>query len=380
MLLTRPLPPQFLLPAWSAHQLAQLVQRAYSIDRKAPVRYTGKPAPALHRRLDLSYQKLQDDLSNVEERDENKNLETCEGIVQGGTRGNNAQLDEAGHKLSEGAGKHEVAFRPNIERRREAVRRLQIRERKHIQREKGESERSTVSARGKSLESWAPVNLSKPGSLPPQPPMREKMKKKRATEPTPRDEKQTTVVQQPSALSLFDELFPEERHTKTPEQRLVEHRLDKLPAFNWSPEINIDDYDEEHTQSEPEQDPFHQIPQRRPSNSATQYTPVSSPPLARPSREQDQALSGRESILVLSACSKTLEESDFFRLSPKGQHIEGWKSGLLKGTFTMIWILYQSTHVLQSFPAETTRPSNRWAATFSSSAAMPRPEPTSTKR
>jgi hypothetical protein len=37
------------------------------------------------------------------------------------------------------------------------------------------------------------------------------------------------------------------------------------------------------------------------------------------------------SVLVLNCAGKTLEESDFFRLSPKGEHIEGWTSGIIKG-------------------------------------------------
>lgn len=36
-------------------------------------------------------------------------------------------------------------------------------------------------------------------------------------------------------------------------------------------------------------------------------------------------------VLILSNASKTLTRSDFDRLSPKGEHIEGWTSGIIKG-------------------------------------------------
>jgi hypothetical protein len=37
------------------------------------------------------------------------------------------------------------------------------------------------------------------------------------------------------------------------------------------------------------------------------------------------------SVLVLSNASKSLALSDFLRLSPKGEHIDGWASGIIKG-------------------------------------------------
>lgn len=38
-------------------------------------------------------------------------------------------------------------------------------------------------------------------------------------------------------------------------------------------------------------------------------------------------------MLILSATSKNLMESDFMRLAVRGQHVEGWVGGLLKGQF-----------------------------------------------
>lgn len=37
------------------------------------------------------------------------------------------------------------------------------------------------------------------------------------------------------------------------------------------------------------------------------------------------------SVLILSNASKSLSLSDFLRLSPQGEHIDGWASGIIKG-------------------------------------------------
>ena len=37
-------------------------------------------------------------------------------------------------------------------------------------------------------------------------------------------------------------------------------------------------------------------------------------------------------VLVLNAASASLLESDFFRLSPQGRHVDGWARGIVKGT------------------------------------------------
>lgn len=36
-------------------------------------------------------------------------------------------------------------------------------------------------------------------------------------------------------------------------------------------------------------------------------------------------------VLVLSSVSPSLQESDFHRIAPQGQHLEGWSNGLMKG-------------------------------------------------
>ncbi|CAJ2501961.1 Uu.00g048140.m01.CDS01 [Anthostomella pinea] len=46
--------------------------------------------------------------------------------------------------------------------------------------------------------------------------------------------------------------------------------------------------------------------------------------------EWDTTALRAKAILILSAASKHLLESDFLRLGPKGKHVEGWVSGILK--------------------------------------------------
>jgi hypothetical protein len=44
------------------------------------------------------------------------------------------------------------------------------------------------------------------------------------------------------------------------------------------------------------------------------------------------------SVLILTNASKNLSLSDFLRLSPKGEHIDGWASGIIKGKLKYIRI------------------------------------------
>lgn len=47
--------------------------------------------------------------------------------------------------------------------------------------------------------------------------------------------------------------------------------------------------------------------------------------------EQDASLAATKCMLILSAASSNLVESDFLRLGAKGRHVEGWVNGLIKG-------------------------------------------------
>jgi hypothetical protein len=130
--------------------------------------------------------------------------------------------------------------------------------------------------------------------------------------------------------SLFEELFPEERAVvnnevkPTPKQT---KQLDKLPTFEWQetamPQSAVDLREQRQRELEREQAEWGTSVGRR----------GLSPVMLERMREVEEQERREASVLVLSSASKTLEESDFFRLSPKGQHIEGWTSGIIKSTF-----------------------------------------------
>jgi hypothetical protein len=119
----------------------------------------------------------------------------------------------------------------------------------------------------------------------------------------------------PSA-SLFEELFPEESETKKGSERKM---VEKLPAFEWDDAPEIDWNETVESLAEGRKNHFE-------TPTAPTQTGMQIP------GEVKRAVRSELSVLVLSCASKTLEESDFFRLGSKGQHIEGWTSGIIKGT------------------------------------------------
>lgn len=124
-----------------------------------------------------------------------------------------------------------------------------------------------------------------------------------------------------SELSLFERLFPEESEVK---RKAAERRLERLPAFKWHGDFHGGISKKEKSGVKSSDNGSLQ----RPNPWSHQHQPVVC-------REVMESMSTRApSVLVLSAVSKTLEESDFFRLSPKGEHIEGWTSGILRGSDT----------------------------------------------
>ena len=128
-------------------------------------------------------------------------------------------------------------------------------------------------------------------------------------------EPQTRTQLDHEPLSLFDELFPEEKNQRQ-RQREAEETLERLPAFKWNSEIKVGPRAE--TERGKRRNSFHDIPRRR------EYMPLKEP--------NEGARGVKPAVLLLRAVSKNLEESDFFRLGPKGGHIEGWTTGITKGT------------------------------------------------
>ena len=147
--------------------------------------------------------------------------------------------------------------------------------------------------------------------------------------------KQTPVVSpraaKPSALSLFEELFPEESEAK---QRAEERsgklgKSGRLPAFDWKIKT-LGDGIKQKVERKKLQEEFKSLQSQVPSGLRAE--PQQARYLSNKQAEKGERQRRREStVLVLNSVMNTLEESDFFRLSPKGEHIEGWTSGIIKG-------------------------------------------------
>ncbi|KAF4629841.1 hypothetical protein G7Y89_g8308 [Cudoniella acicularis] len=131
-----------------------------------------------------------------------------------------------------------------------------------------------------------------------------------------------------SALSLFEELFPEEKVTKRKDVS-QEKKLDKLPRFRWKTE-------EEKARGARAREQKAILPppgrrgERRGPMDMGGGTLSRSISLTNQQEDIDQVARRQASVLVLSCAMKSLEESDFFRIGPKGEHIEGWTSGIIK--------------------------------------------------
>ena len=121
-------------------------------------------------------------------------------------------------------------------------------------------------------------------------------------------------------LSLFEELFPEEAKASEKEKKAQKFsetspgplRAELLREFEWAKSKQ-----------------FRQSADNKydAQNDHTGHM-----------RRDEQEIRRRQdaSVLVLTNASKSLSPSDFLRLSPKGQHIDGWASGIIKGnTFTI---------------------------------------------
>lgn len=154
------------------------------------------------------------------------------------------------------------------------------------------------------------------------------MPKNKAQTPAPESESRNVQSdQKPSVISLFEELFPEESETK---RRAAERReeaerreqSERLPAFEWWKTGQRDM--NEHVNRDAKS--------KKRKNGFRKEQPSGYQSLRRTEEGGSRSWTREEpSILVLNSAAKTLEESDFFRLGPKGEHIEGWTSGIIKG-------------------------------------------------
>ncbi|RYP81245.1 hypothetical protein DL769_002075 [Monosporascus sp. CRB-8-3] len=131
----------------------------------------------------------------------------------------------------------------------------------------------------------------------------------------PRDQQQ----QKPKKISLYEELFPDERHARRPlddthHSRWASQLLEEPPRVLDVPQGGIAGIT-----ADPGPDP-----------AATTSEDAAAAAAAAASASPTPAVPRARCMLVLSAASKNLMESDFLRLGVKGQHVEGWVSGIVK--------------------------------------------------
>ena len=114
-------------------------------------------------------------------------------------------------------------------------------------------------------------------------------------------------------FSLFEELFPEQKIREDKERE----ELDKLPPFQW------------------EQGPGDREIWGLGGGGGREGSRKDERRSNIPSTSQDDHVAEgqrrEESVLILNCASKTLEESDFFRVSRGGEHIERWTRSIIKG-------------------------------------------------
>lgn len=133
----------------------------------------------------------------------------------------------------------------------------------------------------------------------------------------------TPRPQNPSALSLFDELFPEEKGRRE-EAAEGQDQFGRLPAFVLKKRVAAAELKSKEERRKREEEVKNPKPLAFDGLRAKADWSLSEEQAERSERTG-------ASVLVLNSAMKTLEESDFFRMSPKGEHIEGWTGGILKG-------------------------------------------------
>ena len=114
----------------------------------------------------------------------------------------------------------------------------------------------------------------------------------------------------PPKLSLFEELFPEEVKKSSDNGLKVENKVDDVPRL---PLPEIEEF-------------FEEFPDDT-YRSKARPDQVTNKAAAEAFRQQKLA------VLALQVASKSLIESDFRRVAPKGKHIEHWTGpgDILKG-------------------------------------------------
>ncbi|KAK0112132.1 hypothetical protein ONS96_001390 [Cadophora gregata f. sp. sojae] len=304
MLLTRLLPPQFLLPAWTTRQLAKAAQRAHKSDYADGA---------------------QDDYNDCTSRQLTKRQ--LRRLQWSNVRRLNLKISKSEHglDLSQGPAKKKPVEPQAIEQPVHGSSWLEEDHQRQNHKLLGRNNDSNGSSQCSPLK--PPDGGNGTGAMSSSPHLRETSDSQYIVQ-----EPQTN----PNTLSLFEELFPEEAVARQRREKKARERLEKLPAFNWAVESKeADERDRDHEQVRQENRKKHtSSPEMNTRTRSVRVQPNLAPKVASQDRYTKSAGSvgkqSRVSILVLKACSKTLEESDFYRVGPKGNHIESWTNGILK--------------------------------------------------
>ncbi|KAH7317641.1 hypothetical protein BKA65DRAFT_541676 [Rhexocercosporidium sp. MPI-PUGE-AT-0058] len=298
MLSTRFLPPQFLLPAWSARQLAQAAQRAHKSD------YTKgdedndniEPAPNPPKRLPPT-KRARLSIPNVKK----IGLKPINVDVETNLNSRQSTPEEQSKKS-------------------QARKRVRKSDSTKKDSDNGDHYAESIGKKS-SYKLFTPI--VPPGDV----------DKVVGKAPAPKEVETQSMDQEPQAesegLSLYEELFPEEALARQTREKKARERLEKLPAFNWAVETTELDMQERKQEEARKQtrEKFQTIPGLKFGRRTVQERTVLS---AKQEQDESSTSRRRASVLVLQACSKTLEESDFYRVGPKGNHIESWTNGILK--------------------------------------------------
>lgn len=360
MLLTRSLPPQFLLPAWSTRQLAKAVQKAQLSDYN-------------HRRvLDADTAavgdgRIRDNDSDTSTKPVVRSVPTRRDFMHDSRRVatyKNEQRKKQLERLGQIGGLKKLQQIPKDSsgqlgglRIRPASaeygawrgpREQQTLEAHAVESEREREYRRLISLAGESGSWVEPMELE--ASLPPQPvqhqwesgfkrpkPGEENLRTRAEHQEHEQEQEQKKPMADDTSaepLSLFEELFPEEALARQTREKKALERLEKLPAFNWSSDFQRgNEYErEQERERERRRESYRSIPARP-------NTPVKNSlhtPRTQQVQDMRKDVSGNRkvSVLCLKSCSKTLEETDFFRVGTKGDHVENWTKGIVKGAFS----------------------------------------------
>ncbi|KAL5331683.1 hypothetical protein ACEPPN_001219 [Leptodophora sp. 'Broadleaf-Isolate-01'] len=300
MLSTRLLPPQFLLPAWSARQLAQAAQRAHKSDStKANLDNDNdepgpKPPkqPSPTKRARILTRNIQSSSLKPIDVEVETNLNSRQPTQQ---HPDKRQLQHRVHK-SDHTKQDEKSVNGNI--RKGSI---------------GQQNHSTL---------YIPIDVlgDEKGEVTKDPPPEEKVGTRSTNQET---------LPNAEPLSLFEELFPEEALARKTREKKARERLEKLPAFNWTVDTGKLEVQERRHEEAREQSKwkYQTIPGLKSRPRTVQDRTIQP---EKQNEDESRASRRRASVLVLQGCSKTLEESDFYRVGPKGNHLESWTSGILK--------------------------------------------------